>query len=216
MAGFRSASSTTVVAGRASGPGRHAVDRWAPRSASRSVYSTPALTRNGFRRSSRRVGLRAVVDSACLALVSLALVNLVVQGAFGHWLAWVSAVVVAGGATLLALAAAEHGGLQQVQRWQLQAVAGAALMLMLMAAGVGDDALAAPALLLAGATAGALLATAAAYRSGPRWLARSLYLALDAGVLAVTTTLAAVALGSSTTAAGLIACSCLPATRWRS
>ncbi len=166
MAGFRSASSTSVVAGRASGLGRHAVDRWATRSASRAVYTSPTRTTNGFRRTSRRVGLRAVVDSACLALVSLALVNLVVQGTLGHWLAWISAVVVAGGATLLALAAAEHGGLQQVQRWQLQAVAGAALMFMLMAAGVGDDALAAPALLLAGATAGALLATAAAYRSG--------------------------------------------------
>jgi GAF domain len=160
-----------------------------------------------WRRPARRSGLRLAADATCLAFALLAAASLLVPASSAvRWLAWVGSVLVAAAAALLALGAAEYapGGIHQAQRWQLQAVAAAALMFMLMAAGPTRTTLEPPALFLAGGAAGALLGTAAVYRAGPRWLARSLYLALDAGVVAVATTLATVALGSSATAAGLL------------
>jgi signal transduction histidine kinase len=168
------------------------------------LSTAPAPRPLALRRAGQPSSARLLANAACLTLAPLAATSLLVDLPALHRLAWYCAVLAAAAAALLALGAAEHGGVHQTHRWQLQAVAAAATMLMLMAAGPGRTVFEPPALVLAGAAATALLSTATAYRAGQHWSARSLYRALDAGVVAVSIMLAAVALGGAPSAAGAL------------
>src|SRR5579859_6774986 len=85
-------------------------------------------------RSGRR-GLRLLARFAVVAVAALAVVDLFDDAPAVHLAALVGAVVLAGTASLLAVAAAEPDGIypMHARRWQLQAVASAVVMFMLMA-----------------------------------------------------------------------------------
>src|SRR5689334_3003043 len=74
-----------------------------------------------------------VTRLACVLVVALALVDLFDDSPPFHLAALIGAVVLAGAASLLAVAAAEPEGIypMHARRWQLQAVASAVVMFML-------------------------------------------------------------------------------------
>src|ERR1051326_7860052 len=95
----------------------------------RHVRDAIEISRNGRR------GARLVARAATVGLAALAVVDLFDDTAPIHVTAMIGAVFLAGSASLLAIAAAEPEGIYPVhaRRWQLQAVASAIVMFMLMA-----------------------------------------------------------------------------------
>src|SRR5579859_4492693 len=104
----------------------------------RTAHSTPV--RDGIEtwHSPRRLG-HFLGGALAVALGILAVLDLVADASLLHVVALVGAVLLAGTGSLLAVAAAEPAGLYPgyARRWQLQAIASALLMFMLMI-DVGD------------------------------------------------------------------------------
>src|SRR5437899_4671821 len=71
-----------------------------------------------------------------IALATLAIADLILDAPPLRQASYATAVVLAGVASLLAVAKVERAGPEQSRRWQLQAVACAVIMLMLMATGI--------------------------------------------------------------------------------
>ena len=147
-------------------------------------------------------GIRFLARCTTLGLAVLACADLVVDGGLLRQTSWVAAVILAGAASLLAVAAAEPAGIEQARRWHLQAVASAVVMFMLMANGTG----AAPGDLLwfvivVGA-ASTLVAMATSYREGARSGASGICLAVDSAIVGFTTSLIVVAVANPTGQAG--------------
>src|SRR5207302_3372970 len=147
-------------------------------------------------------GIRFLARCTTLGLAVLACADLVVDGGLLRQTSWVAAVILAGAASLLAVAAAEPARIEQARRWHLQAVASAVVMFMLMANGTG----AAPGDLLwfvivVGA-ASTLVAMATSYREGARSGASGICLAVDSAIGGFTTSLIVVAVANPTGQAG--------------
>jgi signal transduction histidine kinase len=138
---------------------------------------------------------RLAVRFATVLLVLLAAADLVADDALLRSSAWVAAVLVAGAASLLAVAAAEPAGIDQSRRWHLQAVASAVVMFMLMANGTdgGSNDLLWFVIVVGAATT--LVAMATSYRDSSN--AGGVCLALDSAIVGFTTGLITVSLSSA-------------------
>src|SRR5207302_808622 len=117
---------------------------------------------------SRPRGVRFVARLVAVGLTALAAADVLFDAVPLHLAALVGAVLMAGTASLMAVAAADPDAANPVKarRWQLQAVASAVVMFMLMANGTGS----APGdllwfLIVVGA-ASTLVAMATSYRDG--------------------------------------------------
>ena len=132
----------------------------------------------------------------------LACADLIVDVGLLRLVTWIAAVLLAGAASLLAVAAAEPAGIEQSRRWHLQAVASAVVMFMLMANGTD----AAPGDLLwfviVVGVASTLVAMATSYRQGGRSRASGISLAIDSAIVGFTTSLVMVLVASPTAQAG--------------
>jgi signal transduction histidine kinase len=152
----------------------------------------------------RRRGPRFLATFAAVGVVGLAVADLFDDVAPLHTAALIGAVVLAGAASLLAIAAAEPDGLYpaRARRWQLQAVASAVVMFMLMtnpADGEPGDLL--WFLIVVGA-ASTLVAMATSYRDGGGAGVGGVCLALDSGIVGFTTALLIISIASSSLAVG--------------
>ncbi len=161
----------------------------------RAVHEAPV--RDGIEtwRSPRRLG-RLVVGVLAVSLAILAVVDLVADNSLIHVAALVGAVLLAGTASLLAVAAAEPAGLYPTyaRRWQLQAIASALLMFMLMLDG-GDPSSNDPAwFLIVVGVASTLVAMATSYRDGEGSGVAGVCLAVDAGMVGFTAAVITIAL----------------------
>src|SRR5579862_9532066 len=90
----------------------------------------------------RPYGLRLLARAATLGLAVLAAADVIDDSTSLRLATLIAAALLAGGASLLAIAAAEFAGVDQSRRWRLQAVASAVVMFMLMAnttAGTAGD-----------------------------------------------------------------------------
>jgi len=146
-----------------------------------------------------------VARLASMALIGLALADVLTSAAIVQLAAFVFAVLMAGLAALLAVAAAEPAGMDRGRRWHMQAVVCALVMLMLMAG--GPDGANGHVLWLAIvlALAGALIATATTFRATPTSSSTGvLCLVLDASIVGFTTGLTTVALFGGASAAILV------------
>lgn len=141
-----------------------------------------------------RAGSSGAWPATLFALLALATADVLVASPPLRSVVWALAVLLAGGAALLTVVAAEHAQTRQARRWQTQAVAVALVMLAEMAHGTAAR-LSDPSRWLTDVGVALLLvATAASQLGGPRWGVRSLYLVLDATIVAVAVGLAAVVL----------------------
>ncbi|HEV7664271.1 MAG TPA: ATP-binding protein [Chloroflexota bacterium] len=141
--------------------------------------------------------LRRAAGLATLILAALAAADLIVDSAPLREAAWVSAVLVAGVASLLAAAAAERASLEQSRRWHLQAVASAVVMFMLMATGTDGATGDLLWFLIVVGAASTLVAMATSYREGASSGVSSICLALDSAVVGFTAALMTVSLASA-------------------
>jgi signal transduction histidine kinase len=139
---------------------------------------------------------RLLARLTTLGLAGLAIADLVADGATLRLAAWIAAVLVAGAASLLAVAAAEPAGIDQSRRWNLQAVASAVVMFMLMANGTDGASGDLLWFLIVVGAASTLVAMATSYREGARSGVSSVCLALDSAIVGFTTALITVALAS--------------------
>src|SRR5215471_14055734 len=106
-----------------------------PRGARRRHAAAERPVRDGFETwRGRRQAIRFIARIAIVVCALLALADLVDDAPPLHLAALIGAVLLAGAASLLAVAAAEPDGIYPVhaRRWQLQAVASAVVMFMLM------------------------------------------------------------------------------------
>ena len=152
----------------------------------------------------RSRGLQFVGRVATLALALLAVADLINDTWLLHQASLIGAVLAAGTGALVALAAAERHGVNalQLRRWQLQAVASAVVMFMLMVNGTdgaSDDLL--WFVIVVGA-ASTLVAMATSYRDAAGAGVSGICLALDSAIVGFTTALITVALASPTAAVG--------------
>ena len=139
-----------------------------------------------------------------IALGILAVLDLVADGSLLHVAALVGAVLLAGTGSLLAVAAAEPAGLYPTyaRRWQLQAIASALLMFMLMV-DVGDPTSSDPAwFLIVVGVASTLVALATSYRDGDGSGVAGVCLAVDSGMVGFTAALITIALSRPELPAG--------------
>jgi signal transduction histidine kinase len=145
----------------------------------------------------RPYGMQVAARVATLLLAVLATADLIADNALLREAAWVSAVLVAGAAALLAAAAAEPAGIEQARRWHLQAVASAVVMLMLMAN--GSDGTTGDLLwfLIVVGAASTLVAMATSYRDSAGSAVSGVCLALDSAIVGFTTALMTVSLASA-------------------
>ncbi len=145
-------------------------------------------------RSGRWVGADGWWNLAAPVLLAFALADLVLGNAGLRLLVWLIAVTLVAGTTLLTAAAAERLGNQQIMRWQAQALASLLLMVAEMAHSTGsriDD----PSRWIPEIGVAILfVATAANRLEGHGWGVRSVYLLLDAMIVAATIALGAVVL----------------------
>src|SRR5215204_5168500 len=110
---------------------------------SRGYHSGPRTDRRRRRLSTARVRVADVSPQsstrgslarlASIALVALALADVLSQAAPVRVATFVAAVSLAGLAALLAVIAAERAGLDRARRWQVQAIVCVLVMFMLMA-----------------------------------------------------------------------------------
>src|SRR5439155_1715380 len=137
-----------------------------------------------------------------LGLAVLAAADLIADGAALRMASWIAAVLVAGAASLLAVAAAEPAGIDQARRWHLQAVASAVVMFMLMANGTDGASGDLLWFVIVVGAASTLVAMATSYREGVPSGVSGVCLALDAGIVGFTTALITVALASAAVPVG--------------
>jgi signal transduction histidine kinase len=162
----------------------------------RTRFSRPV--RDAFETWRRRASTaRLLARTTTLALALLAAADVVADNALLRQASWVAAVLVAGLASLLAVAAAEPAGIEQSRRWHLQAVASAVVMFMTMANGTEG----APGdvlwfFIVVGA-ASTLVAMATSYKEGTGSRIGAVCLALDSAIVGFTTALMTVALASA-------------------
>jgi signal transduction histidine kinase len=128
-----------------------------------------------------------------ITLATLAIADLIVDAAPLRQASYATAVILAGVAALLAVARVERAGPEQSRRWQLQAVACAMIMLMLMATGVNGGRGDALWFLIVVAVASTLIALATSLKEG----SGAVCLALDSAIVGFTTALMTVALASA-------------------
>jgi signal transduction histidine kinase len=143
---------------------------------------------------------------ASIALVALALADVLTQAAPVRLAAFVAAVALSGFAALLAVIAAERAGLDRARRWHVQAIVCVLVMFMLMAGrpqGASGDVILLATVL---GVAGTLVAMATAYSDGVASSSTgALCLLLDATIVGFTTALTTVALGGGASAVGTAA-----------
>jgi signal transduction histidine kinase len=138
-----------------------------------------------------------------VVLVILAIANLLADSPPLREATLIAAVLVAGGASLLAIAAAaEPASSDQSRRWQLQAVASAVVMFMLMATGADGASGDLLWFLVVVGAASTLVAMATSYREGAGSSVGAVCLALDSAIVGFTTALMTVALASATPPVG--------------
>ena len=137
-----------------------------------------------------------------IALATLAIADLIFDAPPLRQASYATSVFLAGAATLLAVAAAERAGPEQSRRWQLQAVAGAMIMLMLMATGISGGRGDALWFLLVVGVASTLVALATSYTDGSGSGVGAVCLALDSAIVGFTTALITIALASANTPVG--------------
>jgi signal transduction histidine kinase len=173
------------------------------------------------RRSAGRARLEAIPEYrppnhvwrlATFLIMSLAALDAAIDLPQLRFASWVLSVLVAGGAALLASAAAESfpGAdsapvdpetlAAHTRRWHLQAIASAAVMLMLMSRPPGAQPVDGLSWLVVLGAAVSLVATAATGRAS----LASIYVALDAVTLGVTVTLTTLALTDNAQSAALL------------
>jgi signal transduction histidine kinase len=145
-----------------------------------------------------RYGLRLLARIAIVGLAALAILDLFDDAPVIHAAGLIGAVVLAGIAALLAIAAAEPDGIYPVhaRRWQLQAVASAVVMFMLMANpgdGAAGDLL--WFLIVVGA-ASTLVAMATSYHDGGAGVG-GICLAFDSAIVGFTTALLIISMSNS-------------------
>jgi signal transduction histidine kinase len=140
-----------------------------------------------------------------VGLIALAVVDVIDDAPVIHLAALIGAVILAGGASLLAVAAAEPDSIYPLhaRRWQLQAVASAVVMFMLMTGLSPREA--APGdllwfLIVVGA-ASTLVAMATSYHDGGSGIG-GICLAFDSAIVGFTTALLIVSMTSSTPPVG--------------
>src|SRR5260370_6362007 len=151
---------------------------------------------------SRARASRLLARLITIALTTLAIADLIFDATPLRQASYAIAVLLAGAAALLAVAAAERAGAEQSRRWQLQAVASAVIMLMLMATGTdGGHGDALWFLLVVGA-ASTLVALATSYRDGSGSGVGAVCLALDSAIVGFTTALMTIALASANVPVG--------------
>ena len=124
--------------------------------------------------------VRFMARLTTLGLAVLAAADLIADGAALRIASWIAAVLVAGAASLLAVAAAEPAGIDQARRWHLQAVASAVVMFMLMANGTDGASGDLLWFVIVVGAASTLVAMATSYREGVRSGVSGVCLALDA------------------------------------
>ena len=151
----------------------------------------------------RRIG-RFLSSALILGLAVLAVADLFDDAAPLHLAALIGAVVLAGAASLLAIAAAEPAGLYPAyaRRWQLQAVASAMLMFMLMVDASGSSAGDLAWFLVVVGAASTLVAMATSYHDGDNPGVRGVCLAVDAGIVGFTGALITIALANPVVPSG--------------
>jgi signal transduction histidine kinase len=165
----------------------------------RHVRDAIEISRHGRR------GVRLVGRAATVGLVALAVADLFDDAPPIHIAALVGAVILAGTASLMAIAAAEPDGIYPVhaRRWQLQAVASAVVMFMLMT----NPSDSTPGdllwfLIVVGA-ASTLVAMATSYHDGGFIQgAGGICLAFDSAIVGFTTALLTISISTSTPAVG--------------
>lgn len=132
-----------------------------------------------------------------VGLATLAVADLIADTTPLRQASFVSAVFLAGAASLLAVASAERAGGEQSRRWQLQAVASAVVMLMLMATGVDGGSGDALWFVIVVGAASTLVALATSYRDGTGSGVGAVCLALDSAIVGFTTALMIVVLAKA-------------------
>ena len=174
-------------------------------SARRRRTARPAPLRDGIETGRDTRPIASFLRSALLVGVGgLALFDLVADAPLLHLAALFGAVLLAGAASLLAVAAAEPAGLYPTyaRRWQLQAIASALLMVMLMLE-VGQPTSEDPAwFLIVVGVASTLVAMATSYRDGDGSSVGGVCLAVDAGIVGFTAALITIAFSSPELPAG--------------
>jgi signal transduction histidine kinase len=147
--------------------------------------------------------VRSATRAATLLLGVLACADLAADTGALRQATLIAAVVVSGGAALIAATNAEAVGLGSAHRWQLQAVASAVVMFMLMAngseGGSGSDPLW---FLIVVGVASTLVAMATSYREGSGSRIGAVCLSLDAAIVGFTAALAVITLAQDDVPAG--------------
>src|SRR5258708_6513421 len=151
---------------------------------------------------SRARASRLLARLITIALTTLAIADLIFDATPLRQASYAIAVLLAGAAALLAVAAAERAGAEQSRRWQLQAVASAVIMLMLMATGTDGGHGDALGFLLVVGAASTLVALATSYRDGSGSGVGAVCLALDSAIVGFTTALMIVALANTNVPVG--------------
>ena len=128
-----------------------------------------------------------------IALATLAIADLIFDAVPLRQASYITSVVLAGAASLLAVANVERAGPEQSRRWQLQAVASAAIMLMLMATGADGGHGDALWFLVVVSAASTLVALATSLKEG----SGAVCLALDSAIVGFTTALITIALANA-------------------
>src|SRR2546430_909246 len=162
----------------------------------RQRFSSPV--RDAFETWRRRAhASHLVARLITITLATLAIADLILDAPPLRQASYAPAVILAGPAALLAVARVEHAGPEQSRRWQLQAVACAVIMLMLMATGInggrGDPLW----FLIVVGVASALVALATSYQAGSGSGVGAVCLALDSAIVGFTTALMTIALASA-------------------
>src|SRR5579859_6650833 len=150
----------------------------------------------------RSPGVQLTARLTTVALAVLATSDLIADAGPLREASWIAAVLLAGSASLLAVAAAEPAGVDQSRRWHLQTVASAVIMFMLMANAMQQPSGDVLWFLVVVGAASTLVAMATSYRDGPSPGAGGVCLALDSAIVGFTTALMTVILANPSPAVG--------------
>jgi signal transduction histidine kinase len=140
--------------------------------------------------------VRFLARLTTIGLAGLACADLIADDGILREASWIAAVLLAGAASLLAVAAAEPAGIEQARRWHLQAVASAVVMFMLMANGTDGAPCDLLWFLIVVGAASALVAMATSYGDGARSRVGGIFVAIDSAVVGFTTSLITVVAAS--------------------
>ena len=153
-----------------------------------------------WRLSSPGVQLTARLTTVALAVLATA--DLIADIGPLRQASWIAAVLLAGSASLLAVAAAEPAGVEQSMRWHLQGVASAVIMFMLMANAMQQPSGDVLWFLVVVGAASTLVAMATSYRDASGSSVGGICLALDSAIVGFTTALMTVVLANPTLTSG--------------